>query len=145
MSSIEFIKNKDLITLPDLADETWRIAMMSPQQQLYNPFYGGEEFAISYPTNTMDYDAKMMSMRGNNPHFCRAVVHHEVLPGHYLQHFMNERVNTYRRYDTPFWTEGWALYWELLLWDEGFARDPRWIQSECYIGECTVAPGSYFI
>ena len=38
---------------------------------------------------------------------------------------MNERVNTYRRYDTPFWTEGWALYWELLLWDEGFARDPE--------------------
>lgn len=66
-----------------------------------------------------------MSMRGNNPHFCRAVVHHEVLPGHYLQHFMNERVNTYRRYDTPFWTEGWALYWELLLWDEGFARGPE--------------------
>ena len=124
--SIEFIKNKDLITLPDLANETWRIAMMSPQQQLYNPFfYGGEEFAISYPTNTMDYDAKLMSMRGNNPHFCRAVVHHEVLPGHYLQHFMNERVNTYRRYDTPFWTEGWALYWELLLWDEGFARGPE--------------------
>lgn len=88
-------------------------------------FYGGEEFAISYPTNTMDYDAKLMSMRGNNPHFCRAVVHHEVLPGHYLQHFMNERVNTYRRYDTPFWTEGWALYWELLLWDEGFARGPE--------------------
>nr|WP_287494710.1 hypothetical protein [Candidatus Brachybacter algidus] len=64
-----------------------------------------EEFAISYPTNTMDYDEKMMSMRGNNPHFCRATVQHEVLPGHYLQHFMNEQVNTYRRYDTPFWTE----------------------------------------
>jgi len=124
--SIEFIKNKDLITLPDLADETWRIGMISPEKQKYNPFfYGGEEFAIAYPTNTMDYDEKMMSMRGNNPHFCRATVQHEVLPGHYLQHFMNERVNTYRRYDTPFWTEGWALYWELLLWDEGFARGPE--------------------
>ena len=124
--SIEFIKKKDLITLPDLADETWRIAMMSPEQQKYNPFfYGGPEFAISYPTNTMDHEAKMMSMRGNNPHFSRAVVHHEVLPGHYLQHFMNERVNTYRRFDTPFWTEGWALYWELLLWDEGFPRGPE--------------------
>src|SRR5690606_38030270 len=24
---------------------------------------------------------------------------------------------------TPFWGEGWALYWELLLWDENFARN----------------------
>ena len=24
---------------------------------------------------------------------------------------------------TPFWTEGWALYWELQLWDLGFPRD----------------------
>lgn len=23
---------------------------------------------------------------------------------------------------TPFWGEGWALYWELKLWDEGFPR-----------------------
>src|SRR5262249_25230503 len=33
---------------------------------------------------------------------------------------------TYRRlFSTPFWTEGWALYWELLLWDKGFARSPE--------------------
>lgn len=68
--SVAFLKEKDLITIPPLAEETWRIVMMSPQQQLLNPFfYGGEEFSISYPTNSMDYDAKLMSMRGNNPHF----------------------------------------------------------------------------
>ncbi|MEP7144297.1 MAG: DUF885 family protein, partial [Ferruginibacter sp.] len=98
--SVAFLKAKDLITVPPLAEETWRIAMMTPQQQLLNPFfYGGEEFAISYPTNTMDYDARMMSMRGNNPHFSRATVHHELIAGHYLQQFMNERVNTYRHYE----------------------------------------------
>ena len=105
--SIDFLKTRDLITIPPLADETWRIAMMSPRQQLLNPFfYGGEEFAVSYPTNTMDFDARMMSMRGNNPHFSRATVHHELIAGHYLQQFMNDHVNTYRHYDTPFWTEG---------------------------------------
>ena len=83
--SIAFLKTKDLITIPPLAEETWRIAMMTPQQQLVNPFfYGGEEFAVSYPTNTMEYDARMMSMRGNNPHFSRATVHHELIAGHYL-------------------------------------------------------------
>lgn len=124
--SIEFLKTKDLITIPPLAEETWRIVMMSPKQQLVNPFfYGGEEFSVSYPTNTMDFDARMMSMRGNNPHFSRATVHHELIAGHYLQQFMNEHVNTYRHYDTPFWTEGWALYWEMTLWNEGFPKSPE--------------------
>jgi Bacterial protein of unknown function (DUF885) len=68
--AIAFLKDKDLVTIPPLAEETWRIAMMSPRMQLVNPFFlGGEEFLISYPTNTMEYDARMMSMRGNNPHF----------------------------------------------------------------------------
>lgn len=124
--SVAFLKAKDLITIPPLAEETWRIAMMSPKQQLVNPFfYGGEEFAVSYPTNTMDYDARMMSMRGNNPHFSRATVHHELIAGHYLQQFMNEHVNTYRHYETAFWTEGWALYWEMALWNEGFPQSPE--------------------
>jgi uncharacterized protein (DUF885 family) len=36
---------------------------------------------------------------------------------------MTSRYKTYRRlFSTPFWGEGWALYWELLLWDKGFAR-----------------------
>jgi hypothetical protein len=124
--SIAFLKAKDLITIPPLAEETWRIVMMTPKQQLINPFfYGGEEFAVSYPTNTMDFDARMMSMRGNNPHFSRATVHHELIAGHYLQQFMNERVNTYRRFETPFWIEGWSLYWEMALWNEGFPRGPE--------------------
>jgi len=124
--AIAFLKEKDLLTIPPLAEETWRIAMMSPRQQLVNPFfYGGEEFAVSYPTNTMDYDARMMSMRGNNPHFSHATVHHELIAGHYLQQFMNEHVNTYRHYFTPFWTEGWALYWEFALWNEGFSVSPE--------------------
>lgn len=124
--SIAFLKAKDLITIPALAEETWRIVMMSPKQQLLNPFfYGGEEFSVSYPTNTMDFDARMMSMRGNNPHFSRATVHHELIAGHYLEQFMNERVNTYRNYSTAFWTEGWSLYWEMELWNEGFPQGPE--------------------
>jgi hypothetical protein len=124
--SVAFLKEKDLITIPPLAEETWRIVMMSPRQQLVNPFfYGGEEFAVSYPTNTMDYDAKMMSMRGNNPHFSRATVHHELIAGHYLQQFMNERKRSYRHYETAFWTEGWSVYWEMVMWNEGFPRSPE--------------------
>jgi len=122
--SIDFIKKNDMVTIPALAEETWRMIMMSPQQQLVSPFFlGGETLMIAYPTDQMDDDAKWMSMRGNNPHFSRATVHHELIAGHHLEGFMNDRYKSYRSFDTPFWTEGWSLYWEFLLWDKGFPRN----------------------
>ncbi len=122
--SIEFLKKNDLITIPPLAEETWRMRMMTPEQQRVSPFFlGGELFQISYPTHTMDHDDKLMSMRGNNPHFSRATVHHELIAGHHLQQFMNSRNKAYRNFRTPFWTEGWALYWEMILWDMNFPRN----------------------
>jgi len=124
--SVDFLKKKDLITLPPLAEEVWGMRMMPPENQLVNPFFtGGADITISYPTNTMDEDDRLMSMRGNNPHFSRATVHHELLAGHNLQQFMNSRYRTYRTFGTPFWTEGWSLYWELLLWDLDFPQSPE--------------------
>ncbi|WP_276501973.1 DUF885 family protein [Terrimonas pollutisoli] len=121
--SVDFLKKNDLLTIPELAEETWRMSMMSPEQQLINPFFlGGESLIISYPTNTMDYEDKMMSMRGNNPHFSRATVHHELIAGHHLQGYMTNRNKAYRNFSTPFWVEGNALYWELLLWEMKFPR-----------------------
>jgi hypothetical protein len=122
-----FIKAHDLITIPPLAEETWGMTMMTPERQLVNPFFlGGSEIIISYPTNTMDEADKLMSMRGNNPYFSRGTVQHELLPGHNLQYFMNSRYKPYRNmFYTPFWIEGWSLYWELLLYDQGFAKTPE--------------------
>lgn len=124
--SVAFLKAKNLITIPPIAEETWRMSMMSPERQLVNPFFlGGEQIIISYPTDGMKHPDKLMSMRGNNPHFSRATVHHELIAGHHLQGFMNNRYKVYRNFDTPFWTEGWALYWEMLLWDQGFPQSPE--------------------
>jgi uncharacterized protein (DUF885 family) len=127
LEAIEYVEKNDLITVPALARESWRMEMMSPERQLVNPFFtGGETISVSYPTNTMSHEQKMMSMRGNNPHFSRATVHHELIPGHHLQGFMTARYKPYRgMFSTPFWGEGWALYWELLLWDRGFAKTPE--------------------
>jgi hypothetical protein len=124
--SVEFLKKNDLLTLPPLSEEDWNMFMMSADRQRVSPFFlGGESLIISYPTNTMSYDEKMMSMRGNNPNFSRATVHHELLAGHHLQGYMNDRYKTYRHFDTPFWVEGNSLYWELLLWDMKFPRTPE--------------------
>ncbi len=125
--SVNFIEERDLITLPDLAKETWRMIMMTPERQKVNPFFtGGWEISISYPTQEMSQADKMMRMRGNNPNFSFGTVQHELLPGHNLQFFMNSRYKSYRRaFDTPFWIEGWALYWEIILWNKDFARTPE--------------------
>lgn len=127
LEAIKFVEDNNLVTVPDLARESWRMEMMTPERQLVSPFFlGGEVIQVSFPTNTMAHEQKMMSMRGNNIHFSRATVHHELIPGHHLQGFMSARNKPYRAiFGTPFWSEGNALYWELLLWDLNFAKTPE--------------------
>ena len=127
MEAIEYVEKNDLVTVPKLARESWRMEMMSPERQLQSPFFlGGETILVSYPTSSMTHEQKMMSMRGNNPHFTHAVTHHELIPGHHLQRYMNARFRPYRElFRTPFSVEGWALYWEFLLWDRGFNKTPE--------------------
>ena len=123
----EFLEERDLLTIPPLAREVWRMNMLSPAMQRIAPFFlGGEVVRVAFPTDGMSHEEKLMSLRANNEHFSRAVVHHELIPGHHLQGFMTSRYSTHRNaFSTPFWGEGWALYWELLLWDLDFARGPE--------------------
>ncbi len=127
LEAIKFVEDNNLVTVPELARESWRMEMMTPERQLVSPFFlGGEVIQVSFPTNTMAHEQKMMSRRGNNIHFSRATVHHELIPGHHLQGFMSARHKPYRAvFGTPFWSEGNALYWELLLWDLNFAKTPE--------------------
>jgi uncharacterized protein (DUF885 family) len=123
----KFAEDHDLVTIPPLAKETWRMEMMTPERQLVNPFFlGGDTIIVSYPTDTMTYDQRMMSMRGNNPAFSHATVFHELIPGHWLQEFMTARYRPYRQaFSSGFWIEGNAFYWEMLYWDLGFNATPQ--------------------
>lgn len=122
-----FLEVNELVTVPKLAKEMWRMRMMSPERQKMSPYFlGGNTILISFPTGEMNHADKLMSMRGNNIHFARATVHHELIPGHHLQYFMNARHKPYRKlFQTPFWLEGWAVHWEMFLWDLDFARSPE--------------------
>lgn len=122
-----FFDKHDWVTIPALAREDWRMEMMAPDRQRVSPFFlGGESIIVSYPTADMTDEEKAMSMRGNNPHFSHATVFHELNPGHHLQGFMTARYNQHRRlFQTPFWNEGMALYWEMFLWDHDFHVSPE--------------------
>ena len=125
--AITFLERRDLITIPPLAKECWRMSMMSREAQRTNPFFlGGDTIQVSFPTDAMAHIEKLQALRSNNEHFCRATVHHELIPGHWLQQYSQARHRTWRgAFDTPFWIEGWALYWEMRLYDLGLAKSPE--------------------
>jgi hypothetical protein len=125
--AIDYLLKRDLLTIPPLAMDIWRMSMMSPQAQKTNPFFlGGEQLRVSFPTDSMDNQDKVSSLRANNIHLARATVQHELIPGHHMQGFCMERYNRHRRlFRTPFWIEGWALWWEFRLWDLGFPQSPE--------------------
>ena len=127
VEAIRFLEDRDLVTVPPLCKETWRMSMLSPARQKISPYFlGGEVIQVAYPTDAMSHPDKLMSLRGNNVHFARATVQHELIPGHHLQGFMTARHRPWRGlFRTPFWVEGWALYWEMLLWDLDFPKSPE--------------------
>jgi hypothetical protein len=58
--------------------------MLTPEEQKVNPFFlGGDNIYVAFPTDAMADDDKRMTLRGNNIHFSRATVHHELIPGHH--------------------------------------------------------------
>jgi hypothetical protein len=127
LEAIAYLREKKFLTVPSLAEETWRMDMMTPERQRFNPFFtGGEVISVSFPTDTMSHESKLQSLRGNNIHFSRATVHHELIPGHHLQQFMVSRYQPQRGpFSTPFWTEGWAVYWEMVMYANGFPKSPE--------------------
>lgn len=125
----DYLVLNDLITVSPVNREALRMGMMSPARQLVNPFFlGGSQITVSYPTSTMEYDQRIQSMRGNNPGFSNATAGHELIPGHNYTAYMGQRLAGHRAnlgISTPFYGEGWPLYWETLLYDIGFHDTPE--------------------
>jgi len=126
--AIAFVEKHELVTIPPLVKEDYWEEAMTPQMQLVNPFFtGGATIQVSSPASTQTLQQRLEALRGNNIFFARATVFHELIPGHHMQQYMTQRYRTYRSnlFSTPFWTEGMAFYWEMLLWDLGFTHTPE--------------------
>jgi uncharacterized protein (DUF885 family) len=124
--AVDFLKKNDLITIPPAVEEMWRIEMLSVETQKSLPYavYGGQYVGVAYAAESMPHDDKIASMRGNNRHFLHIVMPHELIPGHHQQGYFAARERSYRRtFNTPFFVEGWAVYWEMRLWEKGYARN----------------------
>ena len=117
LQAIAFVKQHDLVTVPPLTEDVWRMTMMTPAGMRVAPYFlGGETIQVSYPHDSMSEEDNLMVMRANGPNLSHATVFHELIPGHELQGFMAQRYNQHRRiFASPFHTEGWALYWEYVM------------------------------
>ena len=115
--AVTYLRARNLLTVPQVAAESMHMVILTPEQQLINPFFrGGPRISVSYPTDTQTFDQRLQSMRGNNIPFAHATAHHEMIPGHNLDDFARARFEGYRAElvpRMPFFREGWALYWEL--------------------------------
>ncbi len=128
LQAIRFVEEKELVTIPTLAGETWRLGMLGVEQQKSLPYavYSDPRMLVAYAHESMSHEDKLMSMRGNNAAFLHIVTPHELIPGHHLQGFMARRYALHRQlFRTPFFVEGWALHWEMLLWDLGYVATPE--------------------
>jgi len=125
--AIDFLEKHELVTIPPLVTEDYWEEAMTPRMQLVNPFFtGGPTIQVSSPASSQTLQQRLEALRGNNIFFARATVFHELVPGHHMQFYMTQRYRIYRSlFSTPFWTEGMAFYWEMLLWDLGFTHTPE--------------------
>ncbi len=122
--AIAFIRDRKLVSIPPLCEETWHLTMMSPETMKTIPYaaYNNQNMMVAYARNDMNHEDKLMTMRGNNRHFVHTITPHELIPGHHLQRFQAQRHNQIRSFfSTPFYVEGWPLYWERRLWALGWA------------------------
>lgn len=140
--AVKYVTDRDMVTIPEVCNETWRTFMMSPARQKVNPFFlGGPYIQVSYPTSGMTHEDKTMIMRGNSRPLSRSTVFHELIPGHHLQFHYMDRFNTHRQnFMTPFWTEGWSFYWEMASNFGGRRSASRREKGVLRSVSCTAAP-----
>ena len=127
--AIDYVREKDLLTMPEVNVESQHMIMMTPERQLVNPFFtGGSQMSVSFPTDAMEFDARQQSMRGNNRPWSHATAFHEMIPGHNLVNYYGQRFGANYRPSLgggPFYGEGWAVYWELIMYEKGFHDTPE--------------------
>ena len=69
--AIDFVTSRNLVSVPQLARDSWRVLMMSPERQRINPFFlGGESIIISQCYYTLDSQSQGATPHTHAPPLC---------------------------------------------------------------------------
>jgi hypothetical protein len=134
-AACEFVVERDLVALPE-----GRVDVVSTPTFLRNlvpfaayeppPIYLGQStgrFYVTVPDAALTPEMRARHLRGHCRHAIPAMVSHEAYPGHHLQLVTAQGLSSEvrRHIWTPIMVEGWALYCEQLMEENGFCRTPE--------------------
>ncbi len=132
----DFVRQKDLVTIPP--GENLEVietpvferniipygAYMPPA-----PFEEKQEgfFWVTPINENLPSDQQEQQLQGHNSYGAVLTALHEAYPGHHLQLVHSNRVDSKvrRLFGTSLFWEGWALYCEEMMYEQGFYTDPR--------------------
>ncbi len=132
----DFVKEKDLVTIPEgeflSIMETPVFERTTIPYAAYMPpapFEDRQEgfFWVTPVNPDMPPEMQNEQLQGHNKWGVVLTALHEAYPGHHLQLLHSNRVDSKVRrvFGTPVFAEGWALYCEDLMYEQGFYSNPR--------------------
>ena len=64
LEATRYVQEHDLVTVPPLAADVWRVRMASPEAQKVAPYFlGGADIIVAFPTDGMSQEEKLQSLR----------------------------------------------------------------------------------
>lgn len=127
-----FVREKNIVALPEEPFEIiWALPFHQAGQIAASILPGPLDrdmkylFIVSPGPASMDARQAEMYMREYNTEMIRVVTIHEAMPGHYVQFAYGNRHPSIVRsvFPNAAFAEGWAVYCQDMMWDEGFRAD----------------------
>ncbi|GFZ44340.1 hypothetical protein JCM24511_02062 [Saitozyma sp. JCM 24511] len=114
--AIAFVCYHDLVSVPDIAASTLRMFMLSAAQQKLAPYFlGGSSILVASHAARRGY----VPAQQQPPFLAR----HRLPPAGVRSSWASATGPTvdsaYGLGGTPFYVEGWGVYWEMLFWNRG--------------------------
>lgn len=132
----DFIVKKDLVTMPEKESlavvETpafYRAVLPYAAYMPAAPFESKQEgfFFVTPVEKNGGAEKRQEQLEGHSNAAIALIALHEAYPGHHLQFSFANRVSSKVRRisQTATFAEGWAVYCEEMMYEEGFYHDPR--------------------
>ena len=132
----DFVRKKDLVTIPK--GESLSV-IETPVFQRHTMPYGGYippapfekkqdgVFCVTPINEEFSPERQEEQLQGHNSYGAVITALHEAYPGHHLQLVHSNRIKSKirRQFGTSLFAEGWALYCEELMYEQGFYTKPE--------------------
>lgn len=132
----KYVIAKDLVTVPPEGECpcSWMPVFMRDfapialpwSSPMFDPGYKGT-WHITPLDDEASPQSQLEHLRDNSYAWIRAISHHEIFPGHYMQALIVKLTGTdFRKvFSSPIYVEGWSMYWEEYLRETGFLAAPK--------------------